>query len=63
MRMARILAFKDTYGYINYNWISTSISYRDGHTSTKIIIAFIGRKKLAQILRPADLEHQATILK
>ena len=65
MRMAQILVFKDTYGYTNYGWTFAGIYYGDGdgHASTKITIAFIGRKKLTQILRPADLEHQATASK
>ena len=63
MRMVRILVFKDIYGYTYYGWTSAGIYYGDEHASTKITIAFIGRKKLTQIWRPADLEHQATVSK
>jgi len=45
----------------NYGWTSTGVCYIDGHASTKIIIAFIGQKKLAQILRLADLEPSYSI--
>lgn len=54
MRMAQILALKIL-------MVIQTTSYIDGHASTKIIIAFIGQKKLVQILRPADLEASYSI--